>query len=272
MRTRLIVAALVVAAAAIGSSSAMAQSWSFPGLSNDAFAAVSPGGPAPSRDLTGAWDPGQAGIAGGENYFTGRTTAPFTPRGQEMVARNRPTHGPYSAKIYDGNDPLTTRGDPSGFPRIVNYEFRPIRIVQTPKAVLMMYSFNQTWRIIWTDGRKLPEDPDPRWFGYSVGRWADNSTFVVDTVGMTDRTWVDSGGYPHSDKLRVEERYHRTGMNVIELTVTIDDPEVYTKPWLSRDRLPLKRLADDTDFLEQVYAASEVTEFKEDVADKTKTP
>ena len=271
MRTRLTVAAVVVAAVAIGPSRAMAQSWSFPGLTNPDFAAIAPGGPAPPRDLTGAWDPGQAGIAGGENYFTGRNMAPLTPRGQEMLARNKPGHGPHSAKVFEGNDPLTTRGDPSGFPRIVNYEFRPIRIVQIPNAVLMMYSFNQTWRIIWTDGRKLPEDPDPRWFGYSVGRWENDSTFVVDTVGMTDRTWVDSGGYPHSEALRVQERYQRTSMNVIELTVTIDDPQIYTKPWQSRTRLPLKRLPDNTDFLEQIYAASEVTGFKDEVADKTKT-
>jgi hypothetical protein len=82
---------------------------------------------------------------------------------------------------------------------------------------------------------------------------------------------VDSGGYPHSEALRVQERYTRTSANVIELTVTIDDPQIYTKPWTSRDRLPLKRLPDNTDFLEQIYAASEVTEFKEDVAIKAKT-
>ena len=271
MYTRLTVAAMVVAAVVIYPSTAMPQTWGFPGLSNDAFAAISAGGPPPARDLTGAWDPGQAGIAGGENYFTGRNMPPMTPLGKEMVSRNKPGHGPYSAKVYEGNDPLTTRGDPSGFPRMVNYEFRPTRIVQTPNAVLMLYSFNQTWRIIWTDGRKLPEDPDPRWFGYSVGRWEDDFTFVVDTVGMTDRTWVDSGGYPHSEALRVQERYHRTGVNVIELTVTIDDPQVYTKPWLSRDRMPLKRLPDNTDFLEQIYAASEVTTFKEEISVKTKT-
>jgi len=268
MRTTILAATIVLAAAVIVPPSATAQSWGFPGLSNEEFAKVS-GGTAPKRDLTGAWDPGQAGIAGGENYFAGRD-APMTPLGKEMVSRNKAGHGPYAAKVYEGNDPLTTRGDPSGFPRMVNYEFRPIRIVQTPKAVLMLYSFNQTWRIIWTDGRKLPDDPDPRWFGYSVGRWEDDYTFVVDTVGMTDRTWVDSGGFPHSEKLRVQERYHRASANVVELTVTINDPLVYTKPWLSRDRLPLKRLPDDTDFLEQVYAASEVQGFKEDVSDKTK--
>jgi hypothetical protein len=188
-----------------------------------------------------------------------------------MLSRNRPGHGPESAKVFEGNDPLTTRGDPSGFPRILNYEFRPTRIVQIPGAVLMMYSFNQTWRIIWTDGRPLPEDPDPRWFGYSVGRWVDDFNFVVDTVGMTDRTWVDSGGYPHSEALRVQERYTRTSASVIELTVTINDPQIYTKPWEARSRLPLKRLPDNTDFLEQIYAASEVTGFKEEVASKAKT-
>ena len=270
MNARLTVAALFVAAVAICPSIAMAQAWSFPGLSNDAFAAIPAGGAPPPRDLTGAWDPGGAGIAGGEGYFTGRNMAPLTPFGLKMLSRNRPGHGPESAKIAEGNDPLTTRGDPSGFPRIVNYEFRPIRIVQIPNAVLMLYSFNQTWRIIWTDGRKLPEDPDPRWFGYSVGRWEDASTLVVDTVGMTDRTWVDSGGYPHSEAMRVQERYRRTSMNAIELTVTIDDPQVYTKPWESRTRLPLKRLPDSTDFLEQIYAASEVTNFKEDIAGRTK--
>lgn len=270
MRTTVIAATWVLAVAVVVPPHASGQSWSFPGLSNEVFAAVPAGGPAPKRDLTGAWDPGQAGIAGGENYFSARKVPALTPLGQEMVARNKPGHGPYAAKVFDGNDPLTTLGDPSGFPRIVNYEFRPTRIVHTPKAVLMLYSFNQTWRIIWTDGRKLPDDPDPRWFGYSVGRWADDYTFIVETVGMADRTWIDSGGFPHSEKLRVEERYHRVSANIIELTVTINDPLIYAAPWLSRERMPLKLLPDDTDFLEQIYAASEVTSFKADVADKTK--
>ena len=165
MRTRLIAATTVLAVMVITPRFATGQSWGFAGLSNQEFAKIA-GGTAPTRDLTGAWDPGQAGIAGGENYFSARNVPPMTPLGHEMVARNKPGHGPYAAKVYEGNDPLTTLGDPSGFPRMVNYEFRPTRIVHTPKAVLMLYSFNQTWRIIWTDGRKLPDDPDPRWFGY----------------------------------------------------------------------------------------------------------
>ena len=85
MRTRFTAAAILAVTVAICPPRAMAQSWSFPGLSNDAFAAIAAGGAAPRRDLTGEWDPGGAGIAGGDNYFTGRNTPPFTPLGQQMV-------------------------------------------------------------------------------------------------------------------------------------------------------------------------------------------
>src|SRR6188474_1209943 len=102
MRIRLTVIAIFVATVVVCPPTAMAQSWSFPGLSNPAFTAIAPGGPAPPRDLTGAWDPGQAGIAGGENYFTARNVPPMTPLGKEMVSRNKPGHGPYSAKVYEG--------------------------------------------------------------------------------------------------------------------------------------------------------------------------
>lgn len=270
MHKRLTAVAIVVAAVLILPSSGVAQTWSFPGISNEAFAAVPAGGPAPRRDLSGLWDPGAGGIAGGDRYFDENPMAPFTPLGEKMMSRNKPTHGPRSARVNEGNDPLTTRGDPSGFPRIVNYEFRPVRIVHAPNHVLMLYSFNQSWRIIWTDGRKLPDDPDPRWFGYSVGRWEDDYTFVVDTVGMDDRTWVDSGGRPHSTAMRVQERYRRVNENTLELTVSIDDPKVYTKPWLSRNRMPLKRLPAETDVLEMIYAASEVTQYKETIAAPSK--
>ena len=128
MRTTIVAATTVLALAGMVPAHAAGQSWGYPGLSNEEFAKVS-GGAAPRRDLTGAWDPGQAGIAGGENYFTARNVPPMTPLGQEMVSRNKAGHGPYAAKVYDGNDPLTTRGDPSGFPRMLNYEFRPVRIV-----------------------------------------------------------------------------------------------------------------------------------------------
>jgi len=162
---------------------------------------------------------------------------------------------------------------PLGVPRI---NFRSeFKIVQTPLLTLLLYEtyVGMMFRQVFTDGRPLPRavDSEPTWLGYSVGRW-DGDTFVVETTGLRDRGWLSTReAHPHSDALHVTERFGRRDFGHMELTVTIDDPQVYTKPWVSRDRMPLKRLPDDTDFLEQIYAASEVTTFKEEISVKTKT-
>ena len=62
--------------------------------------------------------------------------------------------------------------------------------------MLMLYMFEQRWRTIWTDGRALPQDPEPRWYGYSVGKWEDERTFVVQTIGLDEQTWLDNAGNP----------------------------------------------------------------------------
>ena len=160
------------------------------------------------------------------------------------------------------NDPLSTMGDPEGFPRNLLFELRPFQIVQTPKSVLMLYMFEKRWRTIWTDGRQLPKDPDPRWYGYSVGRWEDDSTFVVNSVGMDERTWLDNAGSPHSDQMKVEERYHRIDANTMELTVTIDDPKAYTAPWVPRNKLRLRLMPPDIDLIEMIPSATEAAEYK----------
>src|SRR5580658_10197239 len=98
-------------------------------------------------------------------------------------------------------------------------------IVQTPTRMLWWNQFYTVFRTIWTDGRELPKDPIPRYYGYSVGRWVDDYTFVVETVGLDERTWLDNAGRPHSSELKVEERYHRIDHDNVELTVTIDDPK-----------------------------------------------
>jgi hypothetical protein len=217
------------------------------------------------------WDAGSGGIGGqGQAAAREAARAPFTPLGEEMMQRNRPGNGPRAASIAENNDPLSTLGDPSGFPRIVNYELRTVQIVHAPNQVLMLYAFNKRWRVIWTDGRPLPQDPDPRWFVYSVGRWEDDTTFVVETVGLDARTWLDNNGHPHTEALRVEERYHRVNHNTLELTVVIDDRLAYTKPWLSRNRLPLKRLPPDTDVMEIIYAASEAQSFGQSISSQAK--
>jgi hypothetical protein len=264
-------ASIVLAGVVLLSSSAVAQTWNSAGLSAEEFKAQAPGGAAPRRDLTGVWDAGGAGI-GGSGQAAERETAraPFTPLGEEMVEGNKPGNGPRSVPVAQINDPLSTMGDPTGFPRLLTFELRPVQMVHTPNQVLMLYMFEKRWRVIWTDGRQLPRDPDPRWYGYSVGRWEDDYTFVVETVGLDDRTWLDNSGNPHSTALRVEERYRRVNENTLELTVTLDDPMVYTKPWLARNRLPLKRMPSDHDLMEMIPSASEAVAYMKEISSQTK--
>ena len=267
MRRRLIVSivtSMAVLVAAPGLS--LAQTWDSAGLPASAFQpSPTPPPPAPRRDLTGIWDAGSAGISG-----PGHIASPFTPWAEEKLKDMNPGNGPRAVHESEINDPLNTLCDPAGFPRTVLYELRPTQIVQTPNQVLILYLYERRWRVIWTDGRELPKDPDPRWYGYSVGRWDDDFTFVVQTIGMDERTWLDNAGNPHSFDLRVEERYHRVDRDWLELTVTIDDPQAYTKPWTPRNRLRLKQMPPDTDLREWICAPSEAAAYRSVVAEQNK--
>jgi hypothetical protein len=239
------------------------QPWNNPGLT--AVPAARPDAAAPpSRDINGIWDAGNGGIAG-----PGHQSAPLTPYGLELLKNIHPGNGPRMAPVNENNDPLSTVGDPAGFPRLVLYELRPFQMVQTPQSVLVLYMFEKRWRTIWTDGRPLPKDPDPRWYGYSVGRWQDDTTLVVDTIGMDDRTWLDNAGNPHSDQLHVEEVYRRINADRMELTVTIDDLKVYTTKWTPRNRLPLVRLPPGTDLMEMINNASDIQAYRRSIASQT---
>lgn len=105
---------------------------------------------------------------------------------------------------------------------------KPIEIVQTPQRIFMFFEYEHTFREIWMDGRPLPKDPDPSYFGYSVGRW-EGDTLVVESVGFNDQTVLN--GMPHSDALHFVERYRRPDLDTLELTMTADDSKAYTKPW-----------------------------------------
>ena len=95
---------------------------------------------------------------------------------------------------------------------------------------VILYEGFTTFRQIFTDGRALPKDPQPSWLGYSVGKW-EGDTFVVDTIGINDKTWMDNAGRPHSDALHTTERYRRRDFGTMDVTLTIDDPKAYTRPW-----------------------------------------
>jgi hypothetical protein len=218
----------------------------------------------PRLDLSGIWDV--------ENTMEGispagvKSHAPFTAWGAEIANNSyRPGDGPRKVPVGQVNDPLDSC-DPAGFPRDLLFELRPFQVVQTKNQVLMLYQYQRVWRVIWTDGRALPKDPDPRWYGYSIGKWTDDQTFVVQTVGLDERTWLDNAGDPHSSEMRVEETYHRVGPDKLELTVKIDDPKTYTQPWLAREKLHLKLLPANTDIMEMICAPSEAEEYKKVIA------
>jgi hypothetical protein len=146
-------------------------------------------------------------------------------------------------------------------PRQDLYELRTTQILQTPLKVVVLYEFSKIWRVIWADGRELPKDPEPRWFGYSVGKWEDDYTFVAKTSGVDERTWLDKGGRPHSEDIVVEERFHRASQDLLELTVTIDDPKMYAKPWVALNKFPMKLLPPDFDVREMMCSVSEYMQY-----------
>jgi hypothetical protein len=225
--------------------------------------------PAPRHDISGTWTPARGpgdgiGFAGARDMpEDGKPEhqLPYTPLALQKMKSYRPGNGAREALPTDINDPAVIYCDPQGMPRQDLYELRTTQILQTPLKVVILYQFSNIWRVIWADGRELPKDPDPRWFGYSAGKWVDDYTFVAETIGTDARTWLDKGGRPHSEDLRVEERFHRANHDLLELTVTIDDPNMYTHPWVALNKFPMKLLPPDTDVSEMMCSVSEFMDF-----------
>ncbi len=124
----------------------------------------------------------------------------------------------------------------------------PFKIVQMPGLVLILYEQLSRFRQVFADGRAHPLGPQPAWLGYSIGRW-DGDTFVIETSGFNDKTWLDDSGHPHSEALKTTERFRRLTFGRMDLQVTIDDPNIYTQPFTATIRL---ELLPDTDLIEDV--------------------
>jgi hypothetical protein len=125
---------------------------------------------------------------------------------------------------------------------------QPRKIIQTPGLVLIVYEANGGLRQIFTDGRPLPgNDPQPWWFGYSIGRW-DGDTLVVQTTGFRDTIgWLDEEGTPVTGAAKMTERFRRVNYGTLEIEITMDDPQTFTKPWTVRLS---QRLMPDTELIE----------------------
>jgi hypothetical protein len=228
-------------------------------------------GPAPHHDIGGTWDPGPTnGIQGQgspERPDDGNPAhePPLTPLGREMLNRTKPSGGFRSVLPGDTNDPIML-GDPQGMPREDLYELRVTQIVQFPEKVLVLYTHGRYWRVIWTDGRDFPKQMEPRWFGYSIGKWVSDTTLLVETRGVDERTWVDRAGRPHSADMVVKEWFHRVDQNHLELSVQVNDPVMYTKPWVASYKMPFGLRPADYDVREMIYAPSDVEEYNKYLA------
>ena len=122
-----------------------------------------------------------------------------------------------------------------------------MKIVQTPGLIIILNP-DLTYRQIFLDGRTLETSPNPSWMGYSVGHW-EGETLVVESFGFNDRTWLDHDGHPHTEALRVTERYRRRNAGNLDIEVTFSDPGAYAKPWTAAVRA---ELAPDTEMIEWV--------------------
>ncbi|HYX81044.1 MAG TPA: hypothetical protein VE714_01550, partial [Gemmatimonadales bacterium] len=166
-------------------------------------------------DLSGVWSGGGPvgdladGLAKGE-------TIPLLPEAKKLMETRQAKDDPEANCL------------PTGIPRIAPY---PWRIVQTPTHIFFLFEGNiHSYRQIFVDGRPHPDDPDPTWYGHSIGHW-EGDTLVVDTVGFNDKFWFDFRGHPHTEKLHTVERYTRTTLGLLENKVTIDDPGAYSRPF-----------------------------------------
>jgi hypothetical protein len=184
------------------------------------------GPPVKAHDLSGVWMMHPGGIT---KMVPEDLHPPMTPWAQAKFDAAIPTMGPRDV-LGKENDPLL-KCEPYGIPKILLIP-QPFEIVQTPGRMFQFFEMFHIWRTIWTDGRAIPKDPDPTWMGTAVGKW-EADTFVVDTVGFNQNTWVEFFGYPHSDAMHVTERYKRVDAETMSIAVTIDDPKAYTKPWVN---------------------------------------
>ena len=168
---------------------------------------------------------------------------PYTPWAAELIRqRDKPA----------GLDDPHVRCLPSNPPRMFNLP-HITRIIQTPKLLAMLNEFNASYRQIFMDGRKLPENPVPSWNGYSVGHW-EKDTLVIETIGFRDDLWLDMRGDPLTNSAKMTERIRRPNFGTLEIQLTVDDPKAYTQPWT----VPLEaRAVVDTEMIDEVCLENE---------------
>jgi hypothetical protein len=209
------------------------------GLAPPPLPPINPNEKFDSHDLSGLWRP-----ATGRNLTDGRMMTswdkvpPRTPWG-EQVFQSRMTGrpGPQKKAVEPakGNDPIMAC-NPKGIPRLLFYTGGQAQFYHVSDQILMEFQSQGTIRHIWMDGRDLPQNPDGRWMGYSVGRW-EGDTLVIETVGFDDRAWLDQWGNVYSKDMHFTERWRRADRDTLEVVYRIDDSKTYTRPWISDTKI-----------------------------------
>ena len=196
-----------------------------------------PGPPHDPHDLSGIWlryGPGFGGDAAGRPTLGSewlKDELPLTPAGLAKLNANHSGKGPRRVLPAEGNDPLSDANVPGLLRALIRTDW-PFQFIQAQDKVVQLFEWDRIWREIWTDGRNMPEDPGPRFYGYSVSKW-DGDTLDVETYGLDARVWGDEWGMPFTENMHLLERWHRLDRDNLELNITFTDPEYYTRPFSS---------------------------------------
>ena len=195
-------------------------------------------GPAPRMadgkpDLSGVWWTG--GDVGGRGFGGGRGRGGGGPAPATFTGLYTASAAEAAKKLNDNDDP-TLKCIPTAFGTLNVSMFdvgAVAQIVATPKFVVMLTETYHGFRLVPTDGRPHREEVPPSYRGDAVGRW-DGDVFVVEIKNFNDDTWIWAEGRssPHSDQLRIVERYRRIDSNTLEIEATVSDPKVLTAPWV----------------------------------------
>jgi hypothetical protein len=202
--------------------------------------AQSQGGSSSAPDLSGDWaldgkkgGPGQSiSLSDPGGRMRGKESdIPYQPWALQKMLSEYPPTGPDTR--YDlTTDPFIHYCEPLGVGRIYMYPART-RFVQTSDAVYILHEVGEQFRMVRLNS-KHPDDPDPQYYGDSIGWYENGDTLVVDSIGFNDRSWLDQLGHPHTDKLHLIERYKLVDKDHVQLDMTFDDPGAYTKPFPSQ--------------------------------------
>jgi len=202
-------------------------------------------------DLTGVWQGGNGRRGSWEDANSGLgvggtgvdPSAPANPASQQVITEPAPYKPDAAARVLEsfnkrGIDDPAGLCLPLGVPRLALVGLFPLQIVQTPTQVVILHEYMSVFRVIPLNAEHRT-DVGATYMGDSVGHW-EGDTLVVDVTNFNDKGWLTGTGTFHSDALHVTERFTRIDKDQIDWVITMEDPNVLTKPWTVKTTLMLR--------------------------------